>query len=368
MFDEAQVTRTLAARGVVPDASQRAAIAALASLLGAHGQSARSSGGALALQGVYCHGLPGRGKSLVVDTVFELANCRKRRLHFHEFLREMNRRLVSEPRGDDRLGSVSRQWLDGSELLCFDEFHVHDIADAFLMGRFLDTAIELGTRIVLTSNYAPDGLLCDPEFHERFLPTIEQIKRGFTVIHFDGARDYRFGGEQAEAPRFFAPLGSTTADALRQVFARYEGNETLHPVTLSAAGRPLAARAAGAALLWADFENLCVASRSHLDYLELAEQWHGLMLDNLRTEWLTHPHTLQRLVWLVDIFYDRKRALFIASDAPIAAALGGLEGAHDLSRTLSRLAEMQSRAYRSTLDRARATSADMPEDAVDDPV
>jgi cell division protein ZapE len=153
MLDDAQVVSALAARDIVADATQRDAIASLVALLGANGRRTHS-GSALAHQGVYCYGLPGRGKSLVVDTVFELASCRKRRLHFHEFLREMNRRLVSEPRGDDRLGSVSRQWLDGVDLLCFDEFHVHDIADAFLMGRFLDTAIGLGTRIVLTSNYA----------------------------------------------------------------------------------------------------------------------------------------------------------------------------------------------------------------------
>ncbi|REG49959.1 cell division protein ZapE [Paraburkholderia sp. BL6669N2] len=365
MLDDAQVTRTLAARGIVPDANQREAIAALVTLLGANGPRARSAATA-PHQGVYCHGLPGRGKSLVVDTVFELATCRKRRLHFHEFLREMNRRLVIEPSGDDRLGSVSRQWLDGIELLCFDEFHVHDIADAFLMGRFLDTAIGLGTRIVLTSNYAPEGLLPDPEFHERFLPTIEQIKRCFTVIHFDGARDYRFGGEQAQVPHFFAPLDAATREALLRIFVRYEGSETLDPVTVSAAGRPLVARAAGAALLWADFENLCVASRSHLDYLDLAEQWHGLILDNVRNEWLSTSHTLQRLIWLVDIFYDRKRALFIASDEPIETALSGLQGAHDLSRTLSRLADMQSRAYRNTLDGTREVSADTPADALDD--
>jgi cell division protein ZapE len=351
MFDEAQITRALAARNITPDPRQRDAIRALVTLVGADDARRRNRSRApLALQGVYCHGLPGRGKSLVVDTAFELASGRKRRLHFHEFLREMNRRLVSEPRGDDRLGSVARQWLDGIELLCFDEFHVHDIADAFLMGRFLDTAISQGTRIVLTSNYAPDALLPDPEFHERFLPTIAQIKRCFTVVHFDGARDYRFGGEQAQAPRFFAPLDSSSRDALRRIFALHEGDQSVEPVTLSAAGRPLAARAAGASLLWADFDDLCVASRSHLDYLDLAEQWHGLILDNLHAEWLAKSHALQRLIWLIDIFYDRKRALFIASDQPIEAALRGLEGAHDLSRTLSRLAEMQSRTYRSTLD------------------
>ncbi|SIT47319.1 AFG1-family ATPase [Paraburkholderia ribeironis] len=350
MLDEARIIRTLAAHGITPDARQRAAIAALVSLAGANRTRHARSGAAFKRQGVYCHGLPGRGKSLVVDTAFKLADCRKRRLHFHEFLREMNQRLVNAPRSDDRLGSVSRQWLDGIELLCFDEFHMHDIADAFLMGRFLDIAIGLGTRVVLTSNYAPDSLLPDPEFHERFLPTIEQIKRCFTVIHFDGGRDYRFGGEQAERPRFFAPLDQASRDALGHIFTRHGGGQRVAPVTLSAAGRPLTARAASAALLWADFESLCVASRSHLDYLDLAEQWHGLILDNLRTTWLTQPPTLQRLVWLIDIFYDRKRALFIASDRPIETALNGLKGVHDLSRTLSRLAEMQSRAYRSTLE------------------
>ena len=117
MLDEAHVVSALAARDILPDATQRDAIAALVTLLGENGSVARraKSGPTPAHQGVYCHGLPGRGKSLVVDTVFELASCRKRRLHFHEFLREMNRRLVNEPRGDDRLGSVSRQWLDGVE-------------------------------------------------------------------------------------------------------------------------------------------------------------------------------------------------------------------------------------------------------------
>jgi cell division protein ZapE len=355
MFDEADIASSLAARGIVPDARQRDAIAALCTLAGS-----TASRGESRYQGVYCHGLPGRGKSLVVDTAFELADCRKRRLHFHEFLREMNQRLVNEPRGDDRLGSASKQWLDRIELLCFDEFHVHDIADAFLMGRFLDTAINLGTRIMLTSNYAPDGLLSDPEFHERFVPTIEQIKRHFRVIHFDGSRDYRFGGEQHETPRFFAPLDAAARNALREIFLRYDSSGALESTKISAAGRPLVAHAVGAALLWADFETLCVASRSHLDYLDLAERWHGLIVDNVHTEWLTQAHTLQRLVWLVDILYDRKRALFIASDEPIHAALRGLEGAHDLSRTLSRLAEMQSRTYRSTLDETTDVSAATP--------
>lgn len=147
--------------------------------------------------------------------VFELAACSKRRIHFHQFLREMNQRLVRHVGGDDRLESTSREWLADVELLCFDEFHVHDIADAFLIGRFLDIALKLGTRIVSTSNYAPAGLLPNPEFHARFLPTIELIERHFTVIqrvicrlksrYSRGVRSMRSGGFIAASSTTWRP-------------------------------------------------------------------------------------------------------------------------------------------------------------------
>ncbi|MDC8759596.1 cell division protein ZapE [Janthinobacterium fluminis] len=348
MLDEAQVFRALGARGIAPDASQRHAIAAILELLNAR-TTRNWLRRAHAPLGVYCYGLPGRGKSVVVDTIFALAACPKRRIHFHEFLREIIRRQMKEPAGGpDSLVAVTKRWLSGIELLCFDEFHVHDIADAFLIGGFLDTALELGIRIVLTSNYSPDELLPDPLYHERFRPTIEQIKGNFKIVHFEGARDYRMKAEDAAEPRFFTPLNEETAGQLRQIYEDYEGGAPPQPLVLRVAGRPLQARAAGRALLWADFHSLCVESRSHLDYLDLAERWQGLIVDRVHSDLLHAPSTLQRFIWLVDIFYDRRHAFFIASDHPIGKALSQLGGAHDLSRTLSRLAEMSSRAYSTT--------------------
>lgn len=349
MLDEAHVIATLATFTITPDATQRTAIQALVALLNNGHASTQSDA-----RGVYCYGLPGRGKSLVVDTVFELATCAKRRIHFHEFLREINRRLVQAPRTEgDRLATVAQEWLANIELLCFDEFHVHDIADAFLIGRFLDSALQLGTRIVLTSNYAPDNLLPDPEYHERLRPTIEQIQRRFTVIEFAGMRDYRLGNEDVAHPRFFTPLDAITHARLQDLFLQYDTADALQPQPLIIAYRPLPTRAAGTSLLWADFDALCVERRSHLDYLELSERFRGLIVDELHIAMLRESATLQRLIWLVDIFYDRKRALFIASDQPLVAsltALTELDGAHDLSRTLSRLAEMQSPHYQRMLD------------------
>lgn len=355
MIDAERVMQALAARHISPDARQRDALAALSALsaLSALARLGGSSGKCDGERdgerggnygGVYCHGLPGRGKSLIVDTAFAVAACEKRRVHFHEFLRDVHRQLVREPKCDDRLAAVFHRWLSGVELLCFDEFHVHDIADALLIGRFLDIALSRGVRLVLTSNYAPQQLLPDPEFHARFEPTISVILQRFAIVHFDGATDYRTGGEPAQLPRWIAPL-ELAREALPEHYAAIEGMPAGAPTEVSLAGRALWARSAGERVLWADFDALCVAHRSHLDYLALAQRWSALIVDELRVERLRRPDTLQRFLWLVDICYDRQCSLLIASDAPLIPALDALSDRRDLSRTISRLAEMGSRDY-----------------------
>ncbi|MFK0379298.1 cell division protein ZapE [Pandoraea sp. NPDC090278] len=348
MIDAARITQALAERHITPDLRQRDAIAVLANL-----SRPGAPRGTATHDGVYCYGLPGRGKSLVVDTAFAVADGEKRRVHFHEFLRDIHRQLVREPKCDDRLAAVANRWLDGVELLCFDEFHVHDIADAFLIGRFLDIALARGVRLVLTSNYAPAQLLPDPEFHERFEPTIAVILQRFAIVHFDGATDYRMGGDAASMPRWLAPLAAAH-EVLPACYEALEGRPASAPSSVTVAGRALAVRSAGERVVWADFEALCVAHRSHLDYLGLAEQWQALIVDELHVEQLRRPDTLQRFLWLVDICYDRQRTLLIASDAPLIPALDALSDWRDLSRTISRLAEMGSRDYeRRTLMRPR---------------
>ncbi|VVE52466.1 ATPase [Pandoraea iniqua] len=343
MIDAARVMQALAERHVVPDSRQRDALAALTAL----GTPASP------FDGVYCYGQPGRGKSLMVDTAFSVAAGEKRRVHFHEFLRDMHRQLVREPKCDDRLAAVAHRWLTGVTLLCFDEFHVHDIADAFLIGRFLDIALARGVKLVLTSNYAPQDLLPDPEYHARFEATIAVIVQRFAIVHFDGATDYRMGGEPASLSRWIAPL-DVANDVLPQHFAQLEGAPPGAAAEVSLAGRPLAARSSGEHVLWANFDDLCVAHRSHLDYLALAEHWQSLIVDALHLERLRRPDTLQRFLWLVDICYDRQRTLIIASDAALIPALDAMRDWRDLSRTISRLAEMGSLDYEHrTLTRPR---------------
>ena len=366
MLSEDDVYRRLRREHIVPDPAQRAAVTALVALLGRPAGAAWPSllrlRSAPAPCGVYCHGPAGRGKSMVVDHVFALSTLPKLRVHFHEFLRDMNRKFARRQAGGrDALQTICREWLRGIELLCFDEFHVHDIADAFLIGRFLETAVRLKVKIVLTSNYAPDQLLSDARYHERFAPIIDLIKQRFTLIHFSGEIDYRLQGARATEPRFLWPLGAATERRLQNLFDSYgdEAVELAAQVTLS--GRPLRARAVGRHLLWVDFDDLCVARRSHLDYLELCERWRGLFVSSLQIERLRAPDTLQRFVWLIDILYDHHCALFLSSDAELAGALPDAAEAgavNDLARTVSRLADMQSRSYANRalpLDRDPAT-------------
>lgn len=347
MLDESNAIAALAEKGITPDPGQRAAIAAVIALLAPLAAPpsrwrARKAGTA-ARRGVYCYGPPGRGKSMVVDTLFALAPCSKRRLHFHAFLREIRQRQMAAGSADgDALVVATRAWLAGTALLCFDEFHVHDIADAFLVGRFLDTVLAMGIAVLLTSNYAPHQLLDDPRCHDRFLPTIARIERDFQLVHFDGATDYRVAAGATGALNFFAPC-EAAAGALRRIYDQHEPGTAPVPAAVDLAGRPLPARAAGRRLLWADFADLCVASRSHLDYLALAERWQGLIIDHLQVDALADAQALQRFIWLVDILYDQQRSLVIASDRPLLDSLRGRGGAHDLARLQSRLTELQSR-------------------------
>ena len=367
MLSQEDVYRRLRREHIVPDPAQRQAVTALVALLARPARRAGLSLPSLSLLpsllrsrsdpapcGVYCHGPAGRGKSMVVDHVFALSTLPKLRVHFHEFLRDMNRKFARQQAGGrDALLTICRQWLRDIELLCFDEFHVHDLADAFLIGRFLETAVQLKVKIVLTSNYAPDQLLSDARYHERFAPIIDLIKQRFTLIHFNGDIDYRLQGARALQPRFLWPLSEATERRLQQLFDGYGDEAVERAAEVALSGRPLRARAVGRHLLWVDFDDLCVARRSHLDYLELCERWRGLFVSGLRVERLRAPDTLQRFVWLIDILYDHHCALFLSSDAELAVSLPDAATAgsvHDLARTVSRLAEMQSRNYASPFD------------------
>ena len=352
----------LAARGHKPDAAQLAAIARLQRLADEleHFKVVRANVLKRVVirpevpRGVWLHGGVGRGKSFLMDCFFEsVAIRRKGRLHFHEFMRGVHRELRDLRSVKDPLDEVARRVARRYRLICFDEFHLSDIADAMILERLLDGLFGNGMTFVMTSNYAPDGLYPDGLHRESILPAIEQLKARLDVLSVDAGVDYRRLTMQGIAT-YLTPLGAAAAAALHDAFTRLATSRDEDPV-LRIEHREIQALRRAGGVVWFDFKTLCGGPRSQNDYLEIANQFHTVILSEVPQMGAGMSSEARRFTWLIDILYDQRVKLVIsAAVGPQELYLAGAM-AHEFVRTASRLVEMQSADY---LNAPRRTVAD----------
>jgi cell division protein ZapE len=299
-------------------------------------------------KGVYLWGGVGRGKSFLMDSFYRCVPLiRKRRVHFHHFMREIHREL-SEVRGtEDPIAAVATRIAKRYRLICFDEFHVSDIADAMILGRFLDQVMERGVVFCMTSNYSPDQLYPNGLQRERFLPTIELIKARMAVLEVDAGTDYRRRAlEQVRV--YHTPLDAAAEAALERIFANLKDvEEETHPLDVEGREIPYRKRAGG--LVWFDFSVLCGGPRSYTDYVDLTRRFHTVILSGIPRISAKNADSARRFTWLVDIFYDERIKLICSAETrPEELYIAGPAGetaSVEFSRTVSRLTEMQSMDY-----------------------
>jgi cell division protein ZapE len=295
-------------------------------------------------RGVYLWGGVGRGKSLLMDCFFSVVPVvRKARVHFHEFMRGVHRELAAVQGDADPLEEVGTRIARRYRLICFDEFHVSDIADAMILHRLLQRLFALRVGLVMTSNFPPDALYADGLHRDRVLPAIELIEAELDVIRVDGGVDYRMRTlESIEA--YFLGTGPVAEAHMLAAFERLAGSADEDPVLRIEAREILARRRAGG-VVWFDFPVLCGGPRSHNDYLEIAAQFHTVLLSKVPQMSAGQSSEARRFTWLVDILYDRRVKLIVSAEVPPARlyTAGALAG--EFARTASRLIEMQSRAY-----------------------
>ncbi len=297
------------------------------------------------LRGLYLWGGVGRGKSFMMDAFF---NCipleHKRRVHFHHFMQDVHARLALLKGQRDPLASVAREFARHVRLLCLDEFHISDIADAMLMRGLLEGLCDHGVALVMTSNSAPDNLYRNGLQRVRFLPTIALIKSRLEVLHLDGGEDYRQHALE-QAGLYHAPCDGQSEQALSGIFHELAPGVEACACRLQISGREMHARCEGAGVAWFDFQELCDAPRSKADYIELARRYHTLLLSGVPQFEEQLLSQARRFLWLVDELYDRRVKLVLSAAVPLAQLgknelLGG-----EFERVSSRLAEMQSHAY-----------------------
>jgi len=295
-------------------------------------------------RGVYMFGGVGRGKSFLMDCFYQAVPIkRKTRLHFHEFMREVHRELRDLQGTVNPLDELGARIAKRYKLICFDEFHVADVTDAMILHRLLDALFKAGVGFVTTSNFHPDGLYPDGLHRDRILPAIELLKDRLEVINVDNGTDYR-RRTLNHIQLYHCPLGPEADAALEATFNELAEVADQDPVMTIEARQIRAVRRAGG-VIWFDFRTLCGGPRSQNDYLEIASEFHTVLLSNVPQMSVRQASEARRFTWLIDVLYDRRCKLVMSAAVPPEQLY--LEGpmSHEFPRTVSRLNEMQSQEF-----------------------
>ncbi len=299
------------------------------------------------VRGLYFWGGVGRGKTYLMDNFFEsLPFEQKLRAHFHRFMRRVHAELKKLDGKKNPLKLVADTIAAEARVICFDEFFVSDITDAMILGTLMEELFARGVTLVATSNIVPDGLYKDGLQRARFLPAIDLLNKHTLVVNVDGGVDYRLRAlEQAEL--YHHPLDAAADESLMCSFKSLvqAGAEVREQLEVEVEGRMIQSRYISEGIIWFDFVDLCDGPRSQNDYIELAREYHTVILSNVPGLGRAKDDQARRFVNLVDEFYDRQVKLVVSAERPLAELYSTGKLDFEFQRTVSRLLEMQSHEY-----------------------
>ena len=300
------------------------------------------------LIGLYLCGPVGRGKSMLMDMFFDTAPVeRKRRVHFHAFMLELQQRLNALRKQEKRADPLMQGAADVAEeswLLCFDEFHVVNIADAMILGRLFEAFFNHGVVVVATSNVAPHDLYKGGLQRDRFLPFIDLIVEKLDILDIGAGPDFRLDRLKGE-PVWHTPIGRAATAKLDDAFATLTDNADPASFEIEVAGRVIHAHQAARGIARFTFDELCNKPRGASDFLAIATHYHTVMVDNIPTLNARERDAAKRFVVLIDSLYEHHVNLFASAESePDALYMRG-DTAFEFQRTVSRLMEMQAEDY-----------------------
>jgi cell division protein ZapE len=306
-------------------------------------------------RGLYVHGEVGRGKTMLMDLFFQHSPvAHKRRAHFHEFMADVHERIYgfrqNIARGEipdgDVIALTAESIFDQAWLLCFDEFHVTDIADAMILGRLFAKLFELGTVVVATSNVAPEDLYKDGLNRALFLPFIAQISAHMDVLRLDARTDFRLE-KLVGVKMWLVPVDDAAKAALDKAWAKMTGNAPCKPRDISIKGRVLHVPCSADGVARFSFADLCEKPLGASDYLRLAHDYHTILIDHIPVMDVAERNAAKRFIALIDTLYDNAVKLMASAEAAPASLYRATDGveANEFRRTSSRLIEMSSESY-----------------------
>lgn len=318
-----------------------------------------------AIRGLYLWGSVGRGKSMLMDLFVESRPVpQTRRVHFHAFMLEIQARLHGMRQSDDRragggtdpVGALAAQVAAETRLLCFDEFHVVNIADAMILGRLFAGLFDAGVTVVATSNWPPDRLYWNGLNRERVLPFIELLKSRVDIIALDGPTDYRVA-RLRDLKTWFAPLGPEADAAVDRLFLALTDGRPGEPTELQVGSRTLPVPRADGPVAAFDFADLCARPLGAADYLAIGDRFRVVFLLGVPLLSTERRNEARRFMTLIDALYERRLVVIVTAEGQPDQLYPVGEGAFEFQRTVSRLMEMQSSAW---LEASRAAQSDEP--------
>lgn len=296
------------------------------------------------ITGLYMWGGVGRGKTYLMDLFFEtLPFAEKQRLHFHRFMHWLHGELKRRKGEANPLTAIGQELAARTRVLCFDEFFVTDIGDAMLLAGLLDAMFRNGVVLVATSNIPPDRLYENGLARDNFLPAIALINAHCTVLNVDGGTDYRLRDLQQHGV-YLCPDDHAAEAVLQQRFDSLAGPES-QATALIVNDRAIHARCWSGGVAWFDFAALCESARAQADYIELAREFHTVLVSRVPQLTGQRDDAARRFISLVDEFYERRVKLTLAAAVPLTDLYNGERLAFPFERTRSRLQEMQTAAY-----------------------
>jgi cell division protein ZapE len=306
-------------------------------------------------RGLYIYGEVGRGKTMLMDLFFQQSPVEhKRRAHFHEFMAEVHERIYgfrqNIARGEiadgDVIALTAASIFDQAWLLCFDEFHVTDIADAMILRRLFTKLFELGTVVVATSNVAPDDLYKGGLNRALFLPFIAQISDHMDVLQLNARTDFRLE-KLAGVKMWLVPADRDAATALDKAWVKMTGNAPCKPRDISIKGRVLHVPCSANGVARFSFADICEKPLAASDYLRLAHDYHTLIIDRIPVMDYAERNAAKRFIALIDTLYDNAVKLMASAEVDPASLYVATDGdeANEFKRTASRLIEMSSESY-----------------------
>jgi cell division protein ZapE len=307
------------------------------------------------IKGLYIYGAVGRGKTMLMDFFFEASPVvRKRRAHFHEFMLDVHERAhafrqkmkLGEHPGEDPIHLVAAQLAEEAWLLCFDEFHVTDIADAMILGRLFAQLFEHGIVLVATSNVHPDDLYKDGLNRALFVPFIHMLEQHLDIVQLDARTDFRLE-KLAGLPVWYVPADAAADAALDDAWRRLAGGHEGSAQELPLKGRSVHVPRAAMGVARFTFHQLCEEPLAAADYLRIAHEYHTIILDHVPVMTFDNRNAAKRFIILIDTLYDTNVKLIASAAAEPDALYQADEGyeAQEFARTASRLIEMRSEAY-----------------------